>query len=121
MEQCLYLINFKDGSMFTGGNYINTKWTEIPNKSIKRLIYNLPNGDSLVFNGKDVKFARHTEVCVDLNGKKAGKKQLEKDYLLIDRKNIIDCYEIDLKTKEVKLNKYYEDDMYMKSLNLRWI
>jgi hypothetical protein len=35
----MYIIYFEDGDIFKGGNPNNSKWNEIPNKTIKKIQY----------------------------------------------------------------------------------
>ena len=54
MENALYVIYFKDGEIFKGGDILNTKWGEIPeNKEIASIDYYLPTGAKLILEGYD--------------------------------------------------------------------
>ena len=53
----LYIIIFKDGTNYLGGNnYFNTGWNNMPNKPIKRIFYTLPTGDNICLEGYEKYF-----------------------------------------------------------------
>ena len=112
----LYTVIFKDGSNFQGGNFSETKWTEIPNKPIKRIIYNLQTGDNLVLSGYESYF-HMCEVTTDLSGKNKGKTKLEYDYIMGKKNKIIVCYKTNLKTGNIERKIFDEKDNFIKKLN----
>ena len=112
----LYTVIFEDNSNFLGGNFAETKWINIPNKPIKRIIYNLPNGDNLVLNGYDDYF-HMCEATTDLSGKNKGKTTLEFDYIMGRRGRIVNCYKINIKTGNINLKVFNKEDNFIKKLN----
>ena len=122
----LYTVIFQDGSNFQGGTFSDTKWTEIPNKPIKRIIYNLQTGDKLVLNHYDNYF-HMIEATTDfylpspiipkdvLEKKEITK--LEYAYIMGRRNNIVICYKIDLKTGDIERKIFDEEDNFIKKLN----
>jgi len=112
----LYTVIFKDNSNFSGGNFTETKWTEIPNKPIKRILYTLPTGDNLVLNNYD-KFFHMIEATYDLSGKNKGKSTLEYSYIMGKRNKIVICYKINLKTGNMERKIFDEEDNFVKKLN----
>ena len=118
----LYTIIFKDNSNFLGGTLLETKWLQIPDKPIKRVIYSLPNGDNLVLNNYD-KYFHFCEATTDLSGKNQGKTRLEYDYILGKKDKLIICYKITLfensnhKIGDVEKIIFNEEDNFIKKLN----
>ncbi len=112
----LYTIIFNDGSNFLGGNYMETKWTEIPNKPIKRIIYSLPTGDNLVLNGYE-KYFHMIEATTDLSGKDKGETKLEYAYIMGKKEKIVICYKINIKTGNIERKIFNEKDNFIKKLN----
>jgi len=112
----LYTVIFQDGSNFLGGTFTDTKWTEIPNKPIKRIIYNLPTGDNLVLNGYD-KFFHMIEATTDLSGENKGITKLEYVYIMGKKDKIIVCYKTNLKTGNIERKIFNEKDNFIKGLN----
>ncbi len=111
-----YTVIFNDGSNFVGGTFQETKWTEIPDKPIKRIIYNLQTGDNLVLNGYD-KYFQMIEVAEDIYGKTTGRKEIEFTYIMGKLKNLIVCYKISIKTKNIVKKIYKETDKFIIGLN----
>ena len=112
----LYTIIFKNGSDFLGGNIIETKWIDIPNNPIKRIIYNLPTGDNLVLSGYD-KYFQMIEVAEDVYGKTKGRKEIEFTYIMGKKDGIIVCYKIRIKTGDIEKKIYKETDKFLVGLN----
>jgi len=117
----LYTVIFNDKSSFIGGTFSETKWLDIPNKSIKRIIYSLPNGDNLVLNGY-LKYFHMCEAVTDLSGKNKGKTKLEFDYIMGKKDGIVTCYKININTKNIEKILYKEEDKFIEGLNKQgWI
>ena len=112
----LFTVIFKDLTTYRGGDYSNSGWLDIPNKPIKRIIYQLPNGDSLVLNGYDSYF-HMTEAVTDLSGKKRGRTKLEFDYIMGKKNGIITYYKISLINGNIDKRVYREDTKEMQKLN----
>jgi hypothetical protein len=112
----LYNIVFTDNTVFQGGDYINTKWLEIPEKQIRSIFYNLPLGDCIGVSGYD-KYYHFIELCQDINGVNAGKKQLEYDYLICKKDNRYKIYKINLKSGQVEIKILDKEDDFIKNLN----
>ena len=112
----LFTIIFKDSSSFLGGTFQETKWADIPNKPIKRIIYNLQTGDNLVLNGYD-KFFHMIEATTNLSGKDKGITKLEYAYIMGRRNKIVICYKINLKTGNIERKIFDEEDNFVKKLN----
>ena len=50
-KQVLFQVVFTDGTNFLGGNsYFETKWKEIPDKSIKQISFSLPDNNIIVLH-----------------------------------------------------------------------
>jgi len=117
MDKPLFQVVFSDGGTFIGGDYNKTLWSEIPtNKKIRTLFYLLPSGDYLGLGGYD-RFYQFFECTTDLNGKDAGIKNLEFIYLIGQRKEGTNIYQIDLKTGSINLKKLNNDDIFLTKLN----
>jgi len=116
MNKPLFQIIFNDNSIMNGGDYEHTKWLNIPNKSIRTLFYLLPTGDYLGLNGYK-KYYHFIECTTDLNGKNAGVKQLEYDYILGQDNEFTIVYKINLKNKDIKILKYNNTDEFIENLN----
>ena len=98
-----YAIKFFDGSLFFGGtSYYETRWTEIPRKQIKQLIYNLPDGNNLVLNNAE-EFYHFVEVVTNLNGINKGDTTIEYVYLLTRKEDKVISYRINIK-KDIQGN-----------------
>ncbi len=114
-NQALYYIIFEDNSKFYGGNIHNTKWLKIPNKKIKRLFYNLPDGNCLCFD-KYEKYFHMIEAVKDLNGKNRGKQIIEYAYIMGKRNNTVVSYRITLFNKPN--NKYKIGDIVRREFDV---
>jgi hypothetical protein len=76
----LYQVQFEDGSIYNGGNsYKETKWNDIPDKSIKQIAFTLPDGNLLVLRGYE-KFNHFCEATQDIYG--SNKFTLRYQYLM---------------------------------------
>jgi hypothetical protein len=97
----LYQIFFKDGTMFKGGDIIDTKWSLIPNnKEISRLEYYLPNGNRLILEGYD-QYVNIVEVFYNLiGGHKNKSREITNVYIIGAKNNMCDSYRITLKDGE---------------------
>jgi hypothetical protein len=116
MNKPLFQIIFEDNSKFNGGDYQKTKWTEIPDKKIRTLFYLLPSGDYLGLGGYE-RYYHFIECTTDLNGEKAGIKNLEFAYIIGQRKDNSNIYQIDLKTGCINLKKVNNDNIFLTKLN----
>jgi hypothetical protein len=122
MEQnTLYLIVFEDESKFSGGNYMETKWKEIPSKKIKRIFYRLPGGDCLTLSGYD-KYYHMIEATQDLLGKNRGKVRLRYAYIMGKIENKVVRYKISLEPQnnksEIEKELFYDTDKEITKLNV---
>ena len=120
----LYTVIFEDGSHFIGGtSYFNTKWLEIPLKSIKRIFYKLPTGDCICLEGE--KYFRMSEALKDITGKEKGIVKLQYDYIMVKRNNKVISYRITLlnktneryKSGDLTIREFSENDKFIKGLN----
>ena len=98
----LFVLVLEDDTIYSGGDFTNTKWNEIPlNKKIKRIFYSLTNKDCLCLDGYD-KYFHMIEATTDLNGSKAGKVNIEYAYIFGKKEDKVTCYKINLKTRPDK-------------------
>lgn len=117
-----YTVIFKDKSNFSGGTYIDSKWLQIPDKPIKRIIYNLPDGNNLILNNYNQYF-HMIEACQDINGPKAGLVRLEYAIIMGRKDNKVDVYKISLINRgnffpgEILKLQYDWDSDYIRKLN----
>jgi len=117
MNKPLFQVVFIDDSTTNGGDYQNTKWTEIPkDKKIRTLFYLLPTGDYIGLGGYE-RFYHMIECTEDLNGDKAGIKNIEFDYIIGQKKEYTTIYQIDMKTGCVNLKNISNDDKFLTKLN----
>lgn len=116
MNKPLFQIVFEDNTIFNGGSYQETKWKEIPPKKIRTLFYLLPNGDYLGL-GNYERFYHFIECTTDLNGDKAGIKNLEFAYIIGQKKEVTNIYQIDLKTGCINLKNLKNNDEFLRKLN----
>jgi len=90
----IFTVIFEDGTRFLGGtDYFDTKWTEIPRKKIKRIIYKLPDDTYLSIKNFE-KYYHMIEAITDLNGKNSGKVQLQCIYLMGKKNKKVVVYKI---------------------------
>jgi hypothetical protein len=116
MNKPLFQIVFEDNSTFNGGDYKQTKWSEIPNKKIRTLFYLLPTGDYLGLGGYE-QFYHMVECTEDLSGENKGLKNLEFDYIIGQKKDYTTIYQIDLKTGCINLKNVKNNDKFLIKLN----
>ena len=117
MNKPLFQIVFENGEVFNGGDYQNTKWLEIPtDKKIRSLFYLLPTGDYLGLGGYE-RFYHFIECTEDLNGDKAGLKNLEFAYIIGQKKEYTTIYQIDLKNGCINLKNIKNDEKFVTKLN----
>jgi len=116
MNKPLFQVIFEDNTTFLGGDYECTKWSEIPLKKIRTLFYLLPTGDYIGLGGYQ-RFYHMIEVTKDLNGDKAGIKNLEFDYIIGQKKDCTIIYQIDLKTGCINISTIKNDDKFLTKLN----
>lgn len=112
----LFTIIFKDNSNFLGGSLTETKWLDIPNKPIKRIIYNLSNNNNLVLNNYDSYF-HMIEATTDLNGENQGKTILEYAYIMGEKKDYVEVYKISLINGDIQKFNYNISDNFIQKLN----
>ena len=117
MNKPLFQIFFDDNSIFDGGTYEKTLWSSIPtNKKIRSLFYLLPTGDYLGLGGYE-RYYHMVECTEDLNGDKAGIKNLEFAYLIGQKKDYTAVYQIDLKIGCIDTKNIKNDDKFLTKLN----
>jgi len=112
----LYTIIFEDLTTYRGGDYSNSGWLNIPDKKIKRIIYNLSNGDNLVLNSYD-SYYHCIEGTTDINIKSKQPTKMEFTYLMGRKNEIITCYRINIETGNIKKKIYKETDKFILRLN----
>lgn len=115
----LYHITFIDNTTYNGGESVfDSKWLQIPkDKKIKTLFYSLPFGDYLVLSGYD-KYYHNIEGVEDLNGKNAGKVNIEYIYLIGKIKDKAIRYKIDIKKQTIIKEMFKCEDKEIKELNV---
>lgn len=112
----LYIINFKDNTKFYGGDYKNTKWLEIPKKSIQKIEYASPLGKFIIIEDYD-KYYHFIEATMDLNGQNQGQQRLEYSYLIGKKDNKYTIHKINLQTGQMEVKDVEENDKLIKQLN----
>jgi hypothetical protein len=112
----LFVIIFTDDSIFSGGNYQQTKWKEIPDKKIRSIFYRMPDGDHLILSGYE-KYYHMIEVAQDIMGEKKGEVRLEFSYIMGKKDGYIRIYKINLQNNNVEVKELKEDDDYINKLN----
>jgi hypothetical protein len=112
----LFRILFNDKSEFIGGDLIETKWQNIPDKKIITLIYFLPIGDALILSDYNA-YYHFVEVTQDLIGPKKGQVQIEFINLIGKKDTIYKLYRINLKTKQIEIKLLDKNDKLIKELN----
>jgi len=113
----LFQIVFENNEIFNGGDYHNTLWATIPiNKKIRSLFYLLPSGDYLGLGGYD-RYYHIIECTTDINGDKSGIKNLEFAYIIGQKKDGTNIYQIDLETGCVNLSIIKNEDKFLAKLN----
>lgn len=116
MTKPLFQVIFEDNTTFLGGDYVKTKWSEIPLKKIRTLFYLLPTGDYIGLGGYE-RFYHMIECTKDLNGDKAGIQNLEFDYIIGQKKDHTTIYQIDLKTGCINVKDIDNNDKFLQKLN----
>jgi len=129
-KESIFIIIFEDGTRFLGGtDYFKTKWTEIPRKKIRRILYRLANGSYLSIKNFE-QYYHMIEAITDLNGRNAGKVQLQYVYLMGKRNKMVTVYRIPLcniikqnfTIKDITKKIYKETDKKIKGLNpVGWV
>lgn len=105
----LFTVIFEDKTSFVGGtNYLETKWTEIPNKKIQNLLYKLPHGDYLCLSGYE-EYYHMIEATTDLNGKRKGEVQFEYAYIMGKIGERVIVYKISLRYTDMTIVKSVVD------------
>ena len=113
----LFIIKFTDGAEFIGGDLINTKWRQIPDKSIVKISYLLPNGKYLELSNFK-RIYQYIEATNDLTGENAGKVNIEFSYLLVQKGDTIRQYKINRKTGYIDDVSYFNvNNDYINRLN----
>jgi hypothetical protein len=112
----LFTVVFEDNSTFVGGNLINTKWKEIPDKKIRSIFYKMPKGDVLAMTGYD-KYFHMVEVLKDINGDRAGIVNFEFVYLLGRKENRVNGYKMSFQTGNIEKIETSVEDNFVKGLN----
>lgn len=115
IKRSIYSAILEDNSLYVGGmEYTDTKWLDI-NKKIKRLFYRLPTGDTLclVYD----KYYHMVEATMDILGGDTNKVKYSKVSIMGKKEDKVVCWEIDLKTNEVKYKIYNENDKEITRLN----
>ena len=120
----LFVAILEDNSVFTGGqDYKKTRWLELPtDKKIKRIFYTLPDGNRLCLELYD-KYFMMVEATTDLNGKNAGKVNIEYVYIMGKKNKIVTCYKINLKQTidknigNIERKEYSENNLFISSLS----
>jgi len=79
----LYTVVFEDNTVFRGGDLIDTKWMEMPDKKISSIFYSLPFGGILLLKGME-KYYCGGEIAKDVFGSKGMKlgTKIENSYLI---------------------------------------
>ena len=113
----LYTIIFEDNSVYQGGDLVNTLWTEIPDKSIKRFTYYVPNTKQTIVEENFKRVYHYVEVCSDLSGDKKGQVQLEYSYLIFEKEFEYEGYRTNLRTKKIENILLKKDNPWVNSLN----
>jgi hypothetical protein len=112
----LFTVIFEDNTTFSGGDCIETKWIQTPNKKIKSIFYILPSKDILFLT--DFKRIYHfVEVTNDIMGENRGNVNLEFTHLLVERNNKITHYKIDLNSHSIMCEYLTLDSKFIQELN----
>jgi hypothetical protein len=115
IPKALFVAVLEDESIFIGGSsYEKTLWLELPNKKIKRLFYTLPDGNHLCLELYD-RYFHFIEATTDLNGKNAGRVNIEYAYVLGEKDEKVICYKINLKQRQDKNLGNIERTEYVKT------
>ena len=97
----LYQVQFENGSVYDGGDsYRETKWNDIPDKSIRQIVFHLPDGNALVLKEYD-EFNHFCEATQDIYG--SNKFTLRYQYLMGKLGDKVISYRITLfQTKDAR-------------------
>jgi len=112
----LYKIEFADGEKFEGGTIESPDWLNIPDKSIKKLIYKLPNGRKIECTDYSA-YYHFVEVRQDIMNGIKGKIQKEYAYLITKNGTNCEIIKINLKTKEIIQSILDENNEWIRQLN----
>ena len=112
----LYEIEFVDGEKLEGGTIESPNWLNIPDKSIKKLIYRLPDGKKVECEDYNA-YYHFVEVCQDIMNGEKGKVRLEYAYLIAKEGSFCEVLKINLRTKKVMQDIMDEDNEWIKKLN----
>ena len=113
----LYTIIFEDNSVYQGGDLINTLWTGIPDKPIKKFTYYVPNTKQTIVEDNFLRVYHFCECCTDLSGDKKGQVQLEYSYLIFEKEFEYEGYRTNLRTKKIENILLKKDNPWVNSLN----
>lgn len=92
----LFVILFKDGTKYNGGNLKQTKWLQIPNnKNIQSLYYRLPTNDYLTLSKYDA-YYHFVEATKDVSPSKNSKERIQSINLLCRKGKNVVWYKINL-------------------------
>jgi hypothetical protein len=122
--KALFSVIFEDNSIYSGGkSYDQTLWKQIPqNKKIKRLFYTLPDNNHLCLEDYN-KYFFMLEATKDLNGKNAGRVNIEYAYILGEKYDKVTCYKINLKERpdknigNIERLEFAKDSEFIRTLN----
>jgi len=112
----LYEIIFIDGTKFCGGNLQDTKWMQMPDKSIKKLTYRLPSGEKIDCEGYNA-YYHFVEVCQDIMNGNQGKVQLEYAYLITKDGPMCEVIKVNLRTNKFEQIVLDESSDFIRQLN----
>ena len=118
----LYVVVFEDKTIYKGGDYFETKWKDIPNKKIARIIYSLPDGNALTLHNYD-KYYHYIEATNDMNGSNAGQVKLQHACIMGKKGNKVTCYTVVLcnigsyRPGDIYRREYGINDYVIKALN----
>lgn len=113
----LYEIIFADGEKFIGGNLIETKWMNIPDKPIKKFTYYVPNTKQIINEENFKRIYHYVEVTQDIHQGNKGKINLEYSYLIFEKEYEYEVHKINLKTKKIENILLKKDNEMIKNLN----
>jgi len=112
MPNCIYKIHFTDGSIYNGGESLqDSKWADIPDKSIDCLVYFLDDHESINLYKFD-KYAHFVEATHNVCGPKGTVLglQLHFVYLMGLKNGKVTSYRISLKGERGQ-NRYIKGDI----------
>ena len=100
----LYQVIFVDGTVFNGGkSHFLTLWDEIPQKTIKRIFYKLPDNNYICLGGYEKYFhmIEATKDWMRMGGKKgmerlSNEPRIEYAYVMGKKGNTVTSYRITL-------------------------